>query len=213
MKIPPFPDSKLSFRELYVLLLLLDPLMYSAGVLSLWILVSVKLFINLQQLYIKGVWEYVCMWDNSWILSDSQRYLCLSQRSKSSNTDKIMVQGGISNGLVEEGWFGNWPLKDKQVFGHRGSIFLRLHPLWSIFIVISFELLEHGKKWELESSKRHWEVLYICLPGDSDGKDSSCSAGGPGLIPHRQDPLEKGMATHSSILSWRIPWTEEPGGR
>ena len=27
-----------------------------------------------------------------------------------------------------------------------------------------------------------------------------------------QDPLEKGMATHSSILAWRIPWTEEPGG-
>ena len=26
-----------------------------------------------------------------------------------------------------------------------------------------------------------------------------------------KDPLEKGMATHSSILSWRIPWTEEPG--
>ena len=26
-----------------------------------------------------------------------------------------------------------------------------------------------------------------------------------------QDPLEKGMATHSSILAWRIPWTEEPG--
>ena len=26
-----------------------------------------------------------------------------------------------------------------------------------------------------------------------------------------QDPLEKGMATHSSILLWRIPWTEEPG--
>ena len=25
------------------------------------------------------------------------------------------------------------------------------------------------------------------------------------------DPLEKGMATHSSILAWRIPWTEEPG--
>ena len=28
----------------------------------------------------------------------------------------------------------------------------------------------------------------------------------------RDDPLEKGMATHSSILAWRIPWTEEPGG-
>ena len=28
----------------------------------------------------------------------------------------------------------------------------------------------------------------------------------------QKDPLEKGMATHSSILAWRIPWTEEPGG-
>ena len=28
----------------------------------------------------------------------------------------------------------------------------------------------------------------------------------------REDPLEKGMATHSSILAWRIPWTEKPGG-
>ena len=27
-----------------------------------------------------------------------------------------------------------------------------------------------------------------------------------------EDPLEQGMATHSSILAWRIPWTEEPGG-
>ena len=27
-----------------------------------------------------------------------------------------------------------------------------------------------------------------------------------------EDPLEKGMATHSSILAWEIPWTEEPGG-
>ena len=28
----------------------------------------------------------------------------------------------------------------------------------------------------------------------------------------QEDPLEKGMATHSSILAWKIPWTEEPGG-
>ena len=32
----------------------------------------------------------------------------------------------------------------------------------------------------------------------------------PSLGP--EDPLEEGMATHSSILAWRIPWTEEPGG-
>ena len=29
----------------------------------------------------------------------------------------------------------------------------------------------------------------------------------------QEDPLEKGMATYSSILAWRIPWTEEPGGQ
>ena len=28
----------------------------------------------------------------------------------------------------------------------------------------------------------------------------------------REDPVEKEMATHSSIVAWRIPWTEEPGG-
>ena len=28
----------------------------------------------------------------------------------------------------------------------------------------------------------------------------------------QEDPLKEGMATHSSILAWRIPWTEEPGG-
>ena len=28
----------------------------------------------------------------------------------------------------------------------------------------------------------------------------------------REDPLEKGMATHSSVLAWKIPWMEEPGG-
>ena len=31
-------------------------------------------------------------------------------------------------------------------------------------------------------------------------------------FPGREDPLEKEIATHSSILAWRIPWTEEPGG-
>ena len=33
-----------------------------------------------------------------------------------------------------------------------------------------------------------------------------------GFIPDQEDNLEKGMATHSSILAKRIPWTEEPGG-
>ena len=41
-------------------------------------------------------------------------------------------------------------------------------------------------------------------------KESACNAGDPGLIPGQEDPLEKGMITHSSLLACRIPWTEEP---
>ena len=42
-------------------------------------------------------------------------------------------------------------------------------------------------------------------------KNPPASAGDTGLIPGSGNPLEKGMATHSSILAWEIPWTEEPG--
>ena len=48
------------------------------------------------------------------------------------------------------------------------------------------------------------------FPGDSGGK-SSCNVETFLQSLGWEDPLEKGMATHSSILAWRIPWTEEPG--
>ena len=53
------------------------------------------------------------------------------------------------------------------------------------------------------------------LPRWLSRKESACNAGATGdvgSILGREDPLEEGMATHSSILAWRIPWTEEPGG-
>ena len=43
-------------------------------------------------------------------------------------------------------------------------------------------------------------------------KNLPANAGDPSSIPSREDPLEKEIATHSSFLAWRIPWTEEPGG-
>ena len=43
-------------------------------------------------------------------------------------------------------------------------------------------------------------------------KNPPADAGYVGLIIGQEDPLEKEMATHSSTLSWIIPWTEEPGG-
>ena len=55
-------------------------------------------------------------------------------------------------------------------------------------------------------------VMYIQegFPGGSDGKASACNAGDTGSSLRQEDPLEKGMATHSSILAWRIPQTQEP---
>ena len=50
------------------------------------------------------------------------------------------------------------------------------------------------------------------FPGGSDDKESACNAGDTDSVPSWEDPLEKGMATHSSTLAWRIPRTEEPGG-
>ena len=46
----------------------------------------------------------------------------------------------------------------------------------------------------------------------SVGNESDYKAGDWIQFPGREDPLEKEMATHSSILAWRISWTEEPGG-
>ena len=49
-------------------------------------------------------------------------------------------------------------------------------------------------------------------PGGPDGKESTCNTKDWVQSLGQEDSLEKGMATHSSILAWRIPWTEEPGG-
>ena len=50
------------------------------------------------------------------------------------------------------------------------------------------------------------------FPSGSDSKEFACNAGDPGSIPGLVGPLEKEMATHSSLLAWRIPRTEEPNG-
>ena len=54
------------------------------------------------------------------------------------------------------------------------------------------------------------------FPGGSVGEESTCQMQGTQetLVQplSREDPLEKAMATHSSIFAWEIPWTEEHGG-
>ena len=59
-----------------------------------------------------------------------------------------------------------------------------------------------------------WVLRVVFLPGfcgGPDGKESACSVGHPCWSLGREDPLEKGMASHSSILTSRVPRTEEPG--
>ena len=50
------------------------------------------------------------------------------------------------------------------------------------------------------------------FPSGSDGKESACNVEDHGSIPGMERPLGEGMASHSSILAWRIPRTEETGG-
>ena len=61
-------------------------------------------------------------------------------------------------------------------------------------------------------------VLFFWLPFraelifGSDGKEAASKAGGPGSLLGGEDALEKGVTTRCSVLAWRDPWTEEPGG-
>ena len=61
-------------------------------------------------------------------------------------------------------------------------------------------------------------ILYIYIyihngfPRGSDGKESSAMQDTRVRSLGLEDPLDKGMATHSSILAWTIPWTEKTGG-
>ena len=55
---------------------------------------------------------------------------------------------------------------------------------------------------------------YIIFPGGTSGKESIANAGDTrdlGLIPGWGSPWKEEMATQSSILIWKIPWTKEPG--
>jgi len=55
-----------------------------------------------------------------------------------------------------------------------------------------------------------WGRVFV-LTGGSDGKAFAYNVGDLGSIPGSGSFMEKEMATHSSILAWKIPWMEEPG--
>ena len=55
-------------------------------------------------------------------------------------------------------------------------------------------------------------MVDLGIPGGSGGRESACNGDPGSIFLGQEDPMEKEMATHSSILTWRIPWTEKPGG-
>ena len=65
---------------------------------------------------------------------------------------------------------------------------------------------------EKNYQKTQSSSLLLGFTGGSDSKESACNVGDPGSILGQEDPLEKKMLTHSSILAWIFPGTEEPGG-
>ena len=71
--------------------------------------------------------------------------------------------------------------------------------------------------WSIEKARKFQQDIYFCFihqgfPGGSEGRASACSVGDLGSIPGSGRSPGEGNGTHSSILAWRIPWVEEPGG-
>ena len=54
-------------------------------------------------------------------------------------------------------------------------------------------------------------AIYVGFPGVSDGKESACNVGDSVQSLGQKHTLVEGVATHSSVLAWRISWTEETG--
>ena len=81
-----------------------------------------------------------------------------------------------------------------------------------LILFFSYSYLKGAKGSETPNSSHFCLPPNKCSPGGSDSKESACSAGGLGSVPGLEDPLKKEMATHSSILAWEVPQTEEPGG-
>ena len=57
-----------------------------------------------------------------------------------------------------------------------------------------------------------WSLVFLGFPGGSVVKNLPAKQETQVQSLGQEDPLEKEMSTHSSILAWEIPWTGEPGG-
>ena len=85
------------------------------------------------------------------------------------------------------------------------------HNEWTLWLMNGPYDLSRGIQKHEISCFLHGFHENMGFPVGSAGKESACNAGDLSLIPGLGTSLEEEMATHSSILAWRITWTEEPG--
>ena len=119
---------------------------------------------------------------------------------------------------MDKSWKMNFPVYCwTQCQRHIGMIWKVAWTGVKVHGILRTDLWQHGERHcgvgfsflFLSWSEIH---IYQGFPGGSEVKASACNVGDLGSIPGSGRSLEKELATHSSILAWRIPWTEEPGG-
>ena len=100
------------------------------------------------------------------------------------------------------------------VLGHCHSLFPLSWILKSTYMMLSQNtgigrrVLYHCTTWGHTGDFGSYLILE--LPDGLSSRESTCNVGDAGSVPDWEDPLEEETATHSSILTWKTPWTEEP---
>ena len=102
-----------------------------------------------------------------------------------------------------------------NLYVHPPRVPQQLRSLWQLSILYISPVCfrkKHGEtSQEMGYNASIWALIAWKL-GLLLSLSSACSAGGPGSVPRSERPPEEGNTTHSGILAWRIPYTEEPGG-
>ena len=120
------------------------------------------------------------------------------------NTLEIHPWSCVCQNFVPFHWWVVFP-RDEYIMVH-----LNFHPLKDIWVVFNFKLIWINLQWIYS-----FYVTPRAFPGGSVVKNLPVVQKMQEIqvrsLGH-EEPLEEGIATYSSILAWRIPWREEPGG-
>ena len=104
-------------------------------------------------------------------------------------------RGWIQVSCIVSGFFTMWATREALIYLKGNKYFVLI---WITFFLFMFQISN-----------------LLGFPGGTRGKEPTCQCRRCWEMQVRslgwEGPLEKGMATHSTILAWKIPWTEEPG--